>query len=417
MTGRSLGDFARYVAAGAAGLGLAGLAIVTSMGFARADQQRDELPGWGPARPLGEAVYAEQTLLVRGIGVAGSTNVDPAILNEAKRTAIRSLQGAPLLVRALRTLAMATALSGDYSRSEDLIVLAGRASRRDRGTEAWLIERAYRLNRPQEAALHFDSLLRVTRGARDAAFKTTVPMMSRPPLFEAVSRRMVLRPEWRTPFLYEVGTTADPNVAIAALRRQAALGASPTDEELRPFFVRSANLPDVPRWRAAWLDFLPASAPKRTLVYDGGFGGAPGVVPFNWELTEEPNVNVVRIPRDDSKGNAVRAELYTTGAALAARQLLALKPGRYRFRAASSMEVGNSQGVAWLVRCNGQAGTELMRSGIQAGKAFQWQAQRSTFEVPATNCESQWLLLAIDANGESSQRAFWVDDVQIAAER
>lgn len=418
MTGRTFGDILRYTVAGVSGAGLAAFAVATSLGFARADQQRDAPPGWGPAKPLGDAMFAEQTLMVRGIAAAGSpTSIDPAIVEEAKQAAIRALGGAPLQVRALRTLAMSMAISGNFEKGEEIIVLAGRASRRDRGTEAWLIERAYRLNRPQEAAMHFDSLLRVTRGARDAAFKTTVPMMSRPPLFDAVSARMALRPEWRTPFLYELGTTADPNVAFAALRRQVALGAPPNDEELRPFFVRSASLPDVPRWRAAWLGFLPASAPKTSLVYDGGFAGAPGVVPFNWEFTEEPNVNVVRLPRDDGKGSAVRAELYTTGSAIAARQLVALPPGRYVFGATSSMEAGNSQGVHWLLRCNGPAGTEVLRSELSAGQNYQWRAQRASFEVPASNCNSQWLLLAVDANGESSQRAFWVDDVRIAALR
>ena len=186
---------------------------------------------------------------------------------------------------------------------------------------------------------------------------------------------------------------ADPQLADAAL---SSLAADPRNSDLvlqlappghRPAALWSGRLinalvtaGDYGKAYQVWQSVSGADRPAGALIYDRGFSASKAPEPFNWTLTSSAlglaerqgggRLHVVYNGQDDG---------------ILARQLLLLKPGRYRLRMQGSGNLGDATPLSWMVTCADSA-TQLLK--LPVGPTMD-----AAFVVPG-GCTGQWLQLA-----------------------
>jgi hypothetical protein len=155
-----------------------------------------------------------------------------------------------------------------------------------------------------------------------------------------------------------------------------------------------------------WLEFakLPAAV-SREGVYDGGFAGAPGAPPFNWEFISNAEGVAERIR------GSLQVAYYGRAPAVLASEVLMLRPGGYRLLLrAEGAATGSGTHLAWTIKCSKGAASLLELPLVDVSAAPKQLTGR--FTVPA-GCPAQWLLLqGIPGDLPTAQEAT-IRDVQV----
>lgn len=145
---------------------------------------------------------------------------------------------------------------------------------------------------------------------------------------------------------------------------------------------------DVRRAHELWRRFVGAG--ETGLVYDPEFRGEPGPPPFNWELTG----NAVGAA-ERGRGGGLELEYYGRQAGPLARQLLLLRPGRYRLEfQVEGSATGQGSRIVAQVACRGRD-APLLAIRLENLTAASRKVS-GDFAVPG-GCEAQWLAF----NGEA----------------
>jgi len=366
----------RWAAAGAAA-GLLGCAVVAS-GVSRAlEASRPDL--------------AVQVLATPGaLGRLAQRELAAGRPQQARALAARALAQAPLDVRALRVYALSLP-AGEARRRDAVMAFAGERSWRDSDTQLWLLQARLAAGDAAGAMRHADALLRRLVKSREPIFQLLVPLAAHPRGAEAIAERLAARPNWRPAYLaYLSRQAADPALASAMLKRLAALGAGPTDEELQPLLSRIVRDGQAPQAARVLQDFRPAPPPD--LLRDGGFEGAPAVAPFAWSLRTAAGLDI-NIADRAGGGRALQVDYDGYGRATSARQLLVLPPGAWRLSGEMLSGSPDVERLSWRVSCAGAGRTSLGEVAARpTGEA--WQAFSVDFTVPAgADCAAQWISL------------------------
>jgi hypothetical protein len=206
--------------------------------------------------------------------------------------------------------------------------------------------------------------------------------------------RLDRNPDWRRGFLEALAShSADPAVAARLFEALARTSAPPSDVESGYIVGRYVAQGDLAEARSLWSRLAPRGAgPTTTLVYNGDFRPWPGAPPFNWQLIQSEGASVEFIPAADG---APALHVLTPAAknAMAAEQLLTLRPGAYRLSGLASVEPGpTGDQFSWRITCMGEAGvnaTEVRQGGGEAG----WRPFAVDFQIPDQGCQAQWLAL------------------------
>jgi len=132
--------------------------------------------------------------------------------------------------------------------------------------------------------------------------------------------------------------------------------------------------------------------------------------PLDWKLLAQAglDVDVMPAPRP-LHGNALRIQSSLTVHATAAKQLLALPPGRYRLSWVTARADGKPDDtIIVALRCNGRESIETSDRGSRQG-----QGALKTFSVPSQGCPFQTIEIQKAASDSGRQQTGWIDDVQI----
>jgi hypothetical protein len=119
-------------------------------------------------------------------------------------------------------------------------------------------------------------------------------------------------------------------------------------------------------------------------LFDAGFAGSDAPPPFNWTLTSSTVGLAERQP-----GGRLHVIFYAQEDGVLARQLLLLKPGRYRLAMRILGEPSRANALRWTLTC-ADSKSELLSLPLSDPKTA---ASGLTFEVPA-NCAAQYFELA-----------------------
>jgi hypothetical protein len=331
---------------------------------------------------------------------------------QAKDDADRALRQEPGNVAALRVAGVVAAMAGRVH-AVDFFVAAERFSRRDLSVQLALIEAAVAKGDIGAAVGHYDRALRTGYRAYDLLFPVLVSASRDPAIARPLGRRLAARPAWWNAFVERAIQSDAPNPMLASLVRQARL--RPDRPAERPYLVaalqRLVQQNDIAGAQLLYRD-VRGKAILDAPLRDGSFRGDDPLPPFEWQLTDTPDLAAIR--ESDDQDTAMRLRLVSNGGhdGVLAQQLLVLTAGTYRL----TLVAGSVPPEAFSLRvaCSAE-GRSLVGMPIVApvGKR---QRLTVSFSVPPA-CRAQWLTIAASGNAGSSQAdaaPAWITALAIA---
>lgn len=130
---------------------------------------------------------------------------------------LQSIRQQPLNPVALRLLGYTADLSGNSATAGKRIELAARLSRRDFGTQLWLIENAVRAGDNKQALVHYDIALRTALTSRPILFPTLTGALADKDIRDALLPYVRSSPSWMSSFLYDAISKTENPQHISAL--------------------------------------------------------------------------------------------------------------------------------------------------------------------------------------------------------
>lgn len=265
----------------------------------------------------------------------------------------RSVESFPLNAAAFRLFSL-LALSADKQDSfGSQIAFADRLSRRDVGTQFFLIEEAVRNNDIDRALRHYDSALRVNEESRSVLFPVLAEALGQPAVRRKLSSYMSEPAPWFDGFLRHAIKTSNAPQNITLLGREN--GGFPQTES---FHARQVEL--VSRLAATGHYRL---AIEQYLALSDSDDSALGTIGFTESTTTEENTPIAwdLVATDDhlplfvrEKGGeiAVKSEVEGGYVGPLAGRLMALRAERYNLTFRHESDVPRGFGnVEWLVTC------------------------------------------------------------------
>jgi hypothetical protein len=330
-------------------------------------------------------------------------------IRSALDTARAALKSAPLTVASVRTLAEVHQLMGDASRAEALMSVAGRRNLRDTKTQLWLFSRDMDRRSYGEGFLHADLILRRHPEMWSVLYPGMVATLDQPAARTAVLAMMRKAPNWRSDFIRVQANSGDPaGVTLWLLSNLASSPHPPTESEVSQV---AQALAAQGRWsdvRAVWAGYGGDGA---SLLSNGDFERANRGPPFGWRMAEEDST-VTAIERIDGGANHGLFVQFPAGRlSPLTERLLILGPGRYRLSGRAKVEKLPADALfRWTVSCSGvDQPLALVQNTVSGG----WAKFETTFEMPATGCDAQWLRLAGTGGVGYEPASAWYDDLRL----
>jgi hypothetical protein len=312
--------------------------------------------------------------------------VTPAIA----KSAIGSLQRAPLIEEPFLLAALDSLIRGEEARAERLLIEARRRNPRAQVPRILLLDRHLRAGRMQQAASEITAIGRLVPGTTQVLVPQLAKFAKDPKTRGPLAQVIKSDPNIRRVLLDHLAANgADPEVVLGLSGPiQPLTGGVPPPEWQRLLLSSMVEKGNIKEAHLLWRRFVGASGDEsEPAVYDGNFQRLPGPPPFSWEL-----ITSAAGAAEPSKASGLQVEYYGRADARLASQLLTLKPGRYRltFRATGDTPERGSN-VFWRVSCQPST-TELAAIPI-ANLSYAPKQIGGDFIVPATGCAGQWLRL------------------------
>lgn len=364
---------------------------------------------WRPEHPEALVVRAEARLRAKDAATA-------------RAMASAGIEAAPLDGRGYRTLGMDAEASGDSARANKLYSVAAARGPRDLGTHAWLATQALQAGDFATALMHFDRMLRVQPEIAQKLSEVMIPVAmdrrARKPLVELLASS----PPWRLDFTPLLIQRAPDRTAlfliVESLRRE---GGGLRDPELAVWLDR---LIADHEWSRAYLIWAQSLGPEQSKeignVFNGRFEGEPSNRGFDWRIGQVAGARIFRSPVNGTTGQALAVAFEDRRVPFdQVKQLLALPPGRYRFTGRVRLDdLRTERGLNWYLYC-ADSGLPIIETAPLRG-TYDWRPLEAAFEVPATGCAAQWLVLRLPWRIAAEQRiggTAWFDDLKISTVR
>lgn len=366
-----------------------------------------------PQIALAWAPYDAQARARLAVSLMENRDSEPA-RERAALLARDAVRRDPITPAALRALA---ASAERPERALTLVEAAQRLSRRDQGTQVWLIEHSIREGRADQALVHFDTALRTSWQSQQALFPLLASTLADRSLFDALMARLRRNPEWRVPFLaYLVDQDANP-AQTARLARQFLDPRKP--EEREAIATHLAQLAASREFDLAWGSYVHfglagADEQARGALINGGFEREAGVAPFAWWYAEEPDLFAIPRSGPDGRGGVLEVAAISGRTGEVARQLVRLAPGAYRLAAEfGDVPADEFERPELKVDC---AGRDARRTLVSLRPAASGEARRSAsteFAIPA-GCPFQWVSVSVAGDDSEGGPLPWVDSIELA---
>lgn len=310
-----------------------------------------------------------------------------------RRLAASGFAGEPLATGAFPVIIRGLAADGDTKRSEQLLQLASRLTRRDNLLNALLIDNEIKRNRPVEMIRLFGRAMAVNTEVRSFYMERMADATASPGAVAGLAPILGEAPDWE-PAYWNAVLVRDDLLPQAGRLRQRIAGPpwnrrTPTDAD-RNIITRLA----IGRNAAIAYDLARALGMRApaggNLLLDGGFDQKPQFVPFDWELIQNGEVGSAI---DRKKGALMLNGLPATNS-IVARQLVEL-PGGGKYRLEWTMS-GLSQSPGALLRLRlscaeaGGYGASAAAINLVEGTSSQ------DFVVPASQCRWHWAAIELD---------------------
>lgn len=344
---------------------------------------------------------------VRGLIARSETNLAdrPAVaLADAKTALVRG----PVQPVAARNAGLALAQLGQIKQAQRAFAYSERLSRRDFGTQLWLIEDAVRRNDIPQALVHYDRALRTSRAARDQLLPVLVAAADDTQIAEPLARLIRGRAPWVPEFLNRLsGKTANPTTIVPLLLAYRPDPNSDTDIALLERTLerlRAIGHADAAQllFHAVW----PTATAKP--VQNSGFEASRQLLPFGWAYQEVDGVIGFPETLQNRSGRVLTVQLSPSYRGVAARQFTVVASGRYRLSATGGeVQLGGATPFVRLT-CDGD---ERMVGQLPLAATSSTRRVQTVVTIPA-NCRGIWLSVVGQAPDEQ-EGSFWIDDISL----
>ena len=377
----SAGRWVRLMAA--AGFTVAaGFAIVSTAARALDVQGDDRL-----AAAISRDTTHQQWAALSGKMSIGKTALDDATLARLRTEAVRR----PLSAEPYFLTGATRKLKGDGPGGVRLVDLALSRDPRLLAARYWRMVDAVERGRVADAT---DAALRVI-SLDQGSILTTIPILVRltrsPDSWPKIRAALPAAEAWRENYYNElVAQKVEPSIVFSAIDAvRASSGKPPSVREQSALLASMTQKADFDRAYTAWLGWLPPEAlGKVAYLYDGGFTGAPGATPFNWNFAQS-NDGAAVLDREQG----LRFDYSPNANMQLAAEMVLMPPGKYRLTSFSTLDQEIGQDipfpVAWQVMClpkrNVVVSMRLPNSSARKGIA-------ANFEI-APDCVAQLLTL------------------------
>jgi hypothetical protein len=320
---------------------------------------------------------------------------------EVKRLALKALESQPINPKALRLLGYIEDAGGNSSKAEKYVRMAAKLSRREAGTQLWLIEASARKGDIRQTLVHYDIALRTKPETQTVLFPRLVNAIEDPEIRAALKPYIRSENGWATSFLsfainnskdlpvltrliLETGGLSDPDEA--RVQEAALIGRLVFERyfaEARQIFLQ------MPRAQASRVSSAAFDASDRDALF-----GAIG-----WQLINDPDAGGGFTENGKRVALSVFANSSTTRPI--ATKLLYLKPRNYILDVkVSNIDRGSGGFMRWELRCPDAAGGKILWSVDSVAASL-----KARFNIPS-GCPVQYLnLIASGGNGQTGLEA------------
>ena len=135
--------------------------------------------------------------------------------------------------------------------------------------------------------------------------------------------------------------------------------------------------------------------------------------PFDWRLQNRGGLDTAVLPAPAPlQGHALRIESSMTVRAVAARQLAALRPGRYQIAWQTARDDGKlDDSIDVLVRCNGKNLLDLENAGSPPARPG---VVIKAFTIPEADCAIQGIEVQKAASIGGDSETGWIDNIRVS---
>lgn len=321
---------------------------------------------------------------------------DPATLARVEAMAKESLRGGALNPVAIRLLGYVADVRGDEKRARELMLLSHKVSRRDFGTQLWLIEDAVARDDKRQALYHYDIAMRSTPSSHAILFPTLIGALNDPEVRVGLAPYVKRTPHWLPGFLGQAIDTIENPANLADVLVKA--GQLPDDEPYRSqsnsLLNRLAAKGQFPAFRQYYLSlrgsaaatFASAAFDKNTVNLHYPAAG--------WQIVDSPGIGGSFSEADKAARHSLNAFAGSGERGELMRKYLFLKPGNYRFAAQYEAQDGAADSdIRWELTCvSATAPVSLWVSNQAVAKGRSGDAQ--DFAIGA-DCPNQMLQLQL----------------------
>lgn len=341
-------------------------------------------------------------------------NQDPATLVRVEAMAKASLRGGALNPVAIRLLGYVADARGDQTKARELMLLSHKVSRRDFGTQLWLIEDAVARNDKKQALYHYDIAMRTTPSSWSILFPTLTGALSDPEVRAGLAPYLKAAPGWLPSFLGEAINTIENPANLADLMVKA--GRLPDRDDLRSLsnslLGQLAAKNQFPAFRQYYLS-LPGS--RASTLERAAMTGETVNLRYpvaGWQIADSAAIGgSFSQPDRDGRhslsafaGSGERGELM--------RKYLFLKPGDYRFAAQyEAQDSAPDSDIRWELLCLAKQGNTskwITNAPVASGRT------RDSMEFTLGNdCSNQLLQLQVAGGSGQLGAEFMLRSVDI----
>lgn len=339
---------------------------------------------------------------------------DPATLAKVEKMAKESLRGGALNPVAIRLLGYVADVRGDRDKARELMLLSHKVSRRDFGTQLWLIEDAVARNDKKQALYHYDIAMRTTPSGHGMLFPTLTGALADPEVRQGLVPYIRRAPDWLPAYLSEAIATSNNPANVADVLVKA--GRLPDNEDYRNLsngllaqLAAKGKLPafrqyylSLPGTRSATLTSVSLNSDTINLRYPVA----------GWQLADNPAIGGSFSTTGKSGAQALTAFAGSGERGVMMRKILFLKPGQYRFRSSySAVEAFPDSEIRWDLQClRPEATSEIWTKTDRVVKGQSVSSE--TLNIPS-DCPHQRLLLQLAGGGSQTGMEITINSVSL----
>lgn len=335
-----------------------------------------------------------------------------ADLSRVEMLSRQSLARSPVDAVAMRMLGLSLALQGNLTKARQVMQLGEHLSRRDLATQIWMIEDRVQAEDVKGALLHYHRAMQTNRRVRDTLLPVLAIAADDPAIAADLTPILAQRPEWWSDFLGRYAGQATSATALSTIARGLKLDPKSDIDRprLRGILVRMVELGDVRSARGLYEAAMGVAAAPRRIVNDGGFETGGELAPFDWQLTQDGETSAERDVREGARGNYALVLAGTEGKE-AARQLVSMAPGRYRFSMISgAVSAGLTAPPFVAIRCEQPNSVPLSTIALTPGAA----AHRTERIVTVPEqCVAQWVQVYTGSSLGEPGDLPWIDEIEL----